>query len=68
MSAGQGKECWLGRGDKICQLIDVPKMASRSAGKIIGSHLKCKFSSFMASGGTCIKLEVYSINHNMLRT
>ena len=44
------------------------KNGTRSAGKIIGSHLKCKFSSFMASGGTCIKLEVYSINHNMLRT
>ena len=68
MSAGQGKEFWLGRVDKICQLIDVPKMASRSAGKIIGSHLKCKFSSFMAPGGKCIKLGVYGINHNMLRT
>ena len=50
--------------DKICQLINVPKMASRSAGKI----LKCKFSSFLAPGGKCIKLGVYGINHNKLRT
>ena len=56
--AGQGKDCWLSRVDKIGQLIDVPRPTPRSAGKIIGRHIKDKFSSFWLQEGTLLSREV----------
>ena len=65
---GQGKDCWLGRVEEIGQLLDVPTPTPRSAGKIIGRHIKNKFSSFWLQEVNSVRQGSDGVNHNKLRT
>ena len=61
----QGKDCWLGRVQKIEELLN---MSATRTGKSIGRHLKGRFDSFWLRQIREEKPGPDGLNHNKLRT
>jgi hypothetical protein len=64
----QGKDCWLGRVQKMETLLKVPYVAPYSKGNKITSHIKGRFDRFWLEEIKSVKPGSDGINHNKLRT